>query len=115
MRVLFVAALSVALLSTPAAASMAAYCKQTRQFLAPVFRAAIYHRERKVLQFKREKGTDSCFFKYPYDEPRRDRCNSKVLSKYPELDPLPKSEDIDEEEANRFLLKMAPIYSAYCN
>lgn len=114
MRVLFVAALSVALLSTPAAANMKAYCKQTREFLAPVFRAAIYHRERKVLQFKREKGFDSCSQKYPRDKPSLDYCYFEVSSKYPMLDPLPKSEDIDEEEANRFLLKMAPLYSAYC-
>ena len=114
MRVLFVAALGAALLSTPAAAGIKAYCEQMREVLAPVFRAAVYHSEREFLRLKRREMGDSCFQKYPYDQPRQDRCGSKILSKYPELNPLPDSEYLDQKDTNRALLKMAPLYSAYC-
>ena len=66
MRVLFVAALGAALLSTPAAAGIKAYCEQMREVLAPVFEVAVYGIKRELAKAKRLEATKKCddkFFK----------------------------------------------------
>ena len=122
MRVLFVAALSVALLSTPAAADIKAYCEQTREILKPVFEVGIYQTKFALAEAHRDDAYQTCEKKYKQDIDKQQACEDKADEKYPEPEkPKLKSlmhrellKGLSRRKAQKALKKVAVLYGSYC-
>ena len=123
MRVLFVAALSVVLLSTPAAAGIKAYCEEMRALFAPFFEQRTYEIKLELIKIKKDQADKTCDKKYEEDLDKHADCYEKARKKtYPEPE-KPKLSGLDQHilkqfsgrrPAQKFLEKMAALYDPYC-
>ena len=118
MRILFVAALGAALLSTPAAAGIKAYCEQMREVLAPAFEYRIYDFKRHLVRAKRSEAEKTCDDKHNFkDEKTWMQCVEKAQKKYRDPEKPRKmfrGETLDRRKTKKLLSEAAASYGAYC-
>lgn len=122
MRVLFVAALGAALLSTPAAAGIKAYCEEMRAVLAPFFKYEIYEIKLELVKAKKDQASETCDEKYKQDLDQQIDCLEKARKTYPKPE-KPKLSGMNRHilkqmsgrrRAGEILKKAAASYDPYC-